>query len=286
MEASLLQEPISHRPLPRLETAYDWWMREQRHGQQAVRDPSSAAWHFGRGHTSLAFLDAALRRQVDSATTTLPVIDLRGNIGKTWTLVTMAARFVMVTRPSLFRNDLDAVGDDDNEDQLPQVIVLDSNQDVTVAKLAYVVRSMLLRQPVSPNPQRYESDMESCLSRIHVATVDDLAEWVAILESIRCRLSSEDQPTLLLWDGFLGEAGEESTRAEAIRQLTRLQQECAVLVLLVPGTTRKHEYDKLVTHRVRLESLPPNGDRHGPKFQATVCGTTIPFSISLAGILS
>jgi hypothetical protein len=289
------------------ENAHDWLQRSRRKRAlaQVPTDPSSAAWAFVRpsssaGGSNLAFLDTALRRQ--TATDQLPVIDVRGDCCKTWTVVTLASRFAVATRPSQFESTVQTTTtttttttiDNDPPASLPQVIVLDSTHDVTTAKLAYTVRSNLLRQSGSSSPADFQRDTESCLARIHLATADDVSGWVSLLEALRSKLApvSSEYPTLVLWDGFLSEPHDEAGRMEVIRQLARLVQECSVL--LVTTTNRmQHDWDKFVTHRIKLDrnhaavvsgAVGPNGQQH--EYMATVHGSRIPFSVSLAGILS
>jgi hypothetical protein len=273
-------------PSSRTETAYEWLQRSRRKRALAEvpHDPSSAAWAFVRassssGGSNISFLDAVLRRQT---TDQLPVIDVRGDCCKTWTVVSLASRFAVATRSSQFQTP--SVED---ATSIPQVIVLDSTHDVTTSKLAYAVRSNLLRQSGSSNPGDFQKDAEECLARIHVATVDNISGWVSLLEALRCKLSpmSSEHPTLVLWDGFLSEPHNEASRMEVIRQLARLVQECSVLLLTTSSGNRKHEWDKFVTHRVRLDRNH-SASVDGHEFLATVHGSRIPFSLSLAGILS
>jgi hypothetical protein len=272
----------------RTETAYEWLQRSRRKRALAEvpHDPSSAAWAFvrassssGSGGSNISFLDAVLRRQT---TEQLPVIDVRGDCCKTWTVVSLASRFAVATRSSQFQTPLV-----EDVTSIPQVIVLDSTHDVTTSKLAYAVRSNLLRQSGSSNPGDFQKDTDECLARIHVATVDNISGWVSLLEALRCKLSpmSSEHPTLVLWDGFLSEPHNEASRMEVIRQLARLVQECSVLLLTTSSGNRKFEWDKFVTHRIKLDrNHAASVDGH--EFLATVHGSRIPFSLSLAGILS
>lgn len=290
-EAKQQAEPKTH-PLtvrsvtvlmPLVETAQAWFQRSCRKRALAgiPKDSSSAAWAFFRsGGTGIAFLDTLLRRQGGSDQ--LPIIDIRGDFGKTWTVVSLAARFVVATRPSQFPT---AVGD---HSSLPQVIVMDTTHDVTTSKVALSVRSTLLRQFGSAVEDSFEMDMISCLGRIHVATADDAFGWVPILETLRYKLAplSAEGPTLILWDGFLSDAEhDEANRMEIIRQLGRLVEDCSVvLVTASTGYRHKHEWNKYVTHHIRLDRNESNGTGH--EFLATIHGSQIPFSLSAAGILS
>ena len=82
----------------------------------------------------------------------------------------------------------------------------------------------------------------------------------------------------MLWDGFLcePEARHEAMRMEVIRQIERLLLECSVLWITTASNERfRWDWDRFVTHRIRLEDG-----------LATVCGSQIPYQVSMAGILS
>jgi len=254
------------------------------------------------GGTGISFVDAALRRQLPD---TLPIVEIRGDYGKTWTLVSLAARFVAATRPSQFPATTMAAPDENIA--VPQVIVIDSTWDITPAKLAYTVRSTLLRQMASSLSTTADEeslllrDMQDCLSRIHVATASHTSEWVPILELIRQELAptASDHPTLVLWDGFLLDGGSnnninnsnnslnhEAGRMEIIRQLARLVEECSVVLVTTTSSNRKSfEWEKYITHRIKLQrNISARNEGH--EYIATVQGAQIPFSITLSGILS
>lgn len=310
---------------PWTETAYDWMLRCRRRGsgELAPKGPSSAAWSFvsparnnhscDSSGTGIAFIDAALCKNVTPNSslenrTKIPVIDIRGDYGKTWTLISLAARFVVATCQSQF-SEISGARDDENQSffgrslgQLPQVIVLDSKYDFTIPKLSYAVRSTLLRKLGVLNhdneanlKRRFERDIENCLSRIHIATSsNDVGGWIPILESIRFQLLplASDHPTLILWDGFLGEpAGGDAMKMEVVRLLELLLRECSVLLVITSGSRyRKRDFERFVTHKIRLDrrdvkSAPANQcNRHA--FSASVYSEQIPFSISLGGIVT
>jgi hypothetical protein len=282
------------------ETAWEWLQRSNRERASAEtpkNDPSSAAWAFIRsGSSGIAPIDAAWSKVSNnnnggsssgSNKNGLPVVSLEGMVGKTWMLISLAARFVVATTNSKFppasaTQQQSQSQSSTSPPSLPQVVILDSTYDVTTSKIANVVRSTLLRQP-GIEESAIDKDLECCLSRIHVATVDDMAGWVPVLEALRCELknTTADHPTLVLWDGFLQDVGDESGQMEVIRQLTRLLQDCSVALV----TTARHNrtldsYQRLVSHRIRLERYS------GKDCVAIVHGARIPFSLSLGGILS
>ncbi|GAX22832.1 hypothetical protein FisN_24Lh116 [Fistulifera solaris] len=263
------------------ETAYDWFQRSKRKRAQdeIPKDPSSAAWSFFRSGSGISFMDAAFRRHT---TDTLPVIHLMGDVAKTWTLLSLAARFVVQTRPSQFTFTTTSA------DILPQVLWLDSHQEVIASQLAHVVRSTLLRHMntamADVNDERQLAhDLQDCCERIHVARVatDD---WVPLLECWRHQLavSASDYPTLILWDGFL-EHDDDVARTEIVRQLSRLLEQCSVVLVTASSSQRNFEWDRFITQRVRLQRNAVTG---GHEYLATVQALQIPFSISASGILS
>ena len=252
----------------------------------------------------MAFVDEALRHrspkqdQQDGRRQRFPVLDIRGDAGcgKTWTVITLAARFVAATVPSHFKQPKDH-----NRSVVvaPRVVVLDSMYDITATKLAYAVRSALLLKPDGPSDEeQLQRDAECCCRRIHVATASRTTDWVAALESIRNELVQAaaslppDQqlpPTLLLWDGFLDEPTNEAERTEVMRQLARILHDCPVMfVSTASPSARRYEWEKHVTHRVRLrrDQQASSVASSQQRFVATVLGNRIPYSVSLAGILS
>ncbi|CAJ1942332.1 unnamed protein product [Cylindrotheca closterium] len=346
------------------ETALDWYRRSQRQraAAQIPTDPSSAASAFVRGASGFAPLDAAWRTPSSSSSLSsfhpatqhvqhsanhgyvhnYPVVILEGSIGKTWSLLSLAARFVVVTRASRFdKNDANEdVNEDVNEDQVmeeaetptsptstktsnnnsksssssssqqPQVILLDSNWDLTISKLAYMVRSTLLREPSfhAVTEETLEGHVEGCLRRIHLATVDEVQDaWVPILECLRCKLkddtttTNQQHPTLLLWDGFYtnnnnnnNDDDDASKQPEIRRQVLRLLHDCSI-TMVATGRGSSHHLDwlrdnhKRDLHRVQLEKQHPQkmgGSSNKEDCYAIVNGTKMPFSISLGGVLS
>ena len=353
-----------------VETAYEWFQRSQRAriAQSVVPppDPSAAAWAFCRPSTAaavassntsgtgIAFVDAALRSNAlhlqhpqQQQPQSLPVVDLRGatDTGKTWTVVSLAARFVVATRLSQFlletqrkrqrqSSTMMALVDREVESMRPQVIIFDSQYNVTLPKLVYAVRSLLLlrlsgneaaattapttqqenEEVRQENAMHFEQDMKDCLSRIQIvhSPQGDLTGWVPILETTRVQLAptAADHPTLILWDGFLSEpdASNEGARMEVIRQVERLLLDCSVLLITTTTTTtitsapesashsstvrsnstghNRREWERFITQRIRLDRTSTNTTAHNHEYLASVHGAQVPFSISMAGILS
>ncbi len=147
----------------------------------AATDPSTAAWRFLRyGRSGIAPIDIAWKRSHHTATSSMffpPVTVLEGpkDVGKTWMLLTLAARFVVATRASRFQNcdndndkreneinpmdkrrkgdpnskndEADENGSNDGNIQgQPKVLLLDSTYDLSLPQLANIVRLTLLRE--------------------------------------------------------------------------------------------------------------------------------------------
>jgi hypothetical protein len=237
-----------------------------------------------------------------SSSKQLPIMEIRGDCGKTWVLATLAARFVVATRPSS-EDDDETI--DTSQARLPQVLFVDATLDATIEKVAHVVRSTLLKQTV--HTQGFDNQLEQCLSRIHMVSLTNVAsDILPLLEAWQQSLESfvgDEYPTLLLWDGFLDECHDDPARTEVVRQVTRLVQECCVIVVATISSSRSNsmgvtpEWDKLVTHRIRLErqqqqrsdqpvAAAGSTGTGAHDYVAIVHGSSIPFSISSAGILS
>ena len=281
---------------PTVETALEWWKRCNRN-QVVVEDapshdPSSAAWSFVRGNSGIAPIDAAWKRNNNCLTlgSSPDVISIDGKVGKTWMLISLAARFVVDTRASKYPS-LSTSQFESQVDRLPFVVILDSMYDVTPAKVREVVHSTLLRQPALDGDE-VENELKCCLDRIHVASVtDDILEWVPVLEELRLELkynqrcANNEHPTLVLWDGFLTEpASNEHGKMEVVRQLARLIQECSVALVTSGGASAKsHNWrSQHKTHHLHLKRY------NGKDCLAEITGMRAPFHFSLSsgGILS
>ena len=159
-------------------------------GIHGAADPTTAAWRLLRfGKSGIAPIDAAWKRSRDGRLEPgrnqarpmflPPVTVLEGpkDVGKTWMLLTLAARFVVATRASRFKNywhsddgeergtnatnkrrklypnrnsnkdetDEDGSSNGRKEDQ-PKVLLLDSTYDFSLPQLTNLVRLTLLRE--------------------------------------------------------------------------------------------------------------------------------------------
>jgi hypothetical protein len=283
--------------------AADEWLqrcRRQLYQSSAPIDPSSAAWAFvqwkedsvisssGGYGTGISFIDLILQKHHEQPQTKIPIIDILGEAqsGKTWTLLSVAARFVVATCPSAFASTSKITTA--TSGSLPQVVIFDSNYNITASKLAYTVRATLLLQYGNApfNSDQFQKDMEFCLARIHIAVASDMLAWVPILETLRYKLMSmTEHPTLLLWDDFLSPPSDNVARTEVIRQLTRLLQDCCVFLITTSSKYRRYEWAKLVTHRIRLERVASNSRNEVDTYIATVNKDHVPYSLSLGGVL-
>jgi hypothetical protein len=353
-----------------VETALEWFDRcellrrqERQIPDEPPASPKAAAWAFFRGSTSIhggtgnPFVDEALQRQLQwKQLPLLEIKDRRGSsrTGKTHSLVSLAAKFVVSTRASLFphaaaSNAPRMLAQAVHKPQLPQVIMLDSQLDITFLRLAHAVSSQLMLHPALPSEDpgastndndnamatttinhqliETERDMEDCLSRIHIARVDDDREWIPILEALRHELGKpndhngniswdilvggdeereDDFPTLLLWDGFLGNTGlNRGLEKEISRQLALLLQECCIGFICTTTESRHVQVRDLLqdkngtgavqrTHHqpkpyvARTIVLEKDQRQESPRgFLATVVegNQKIPYSLSSAGVL-
>jgi hypothetical protein len=255
--------------LPKVETAWDWLQRVKKEKAAPPNDPHSAAWAFCRGATGIAFVDAALKQNE------IPTIDIRGSAScKTLTVISLASRFVVDTRASRYPQLQSQM---QGEDPAPQVFLLDSQQDISMARLLYAVRTTLLRRHTNNDKVSFEDDLEDCLRRIHLVTSSDgFLGWVPVLEALRHRLRSFDAPTLVLWDGFLTEpeASNEISRTLIIRLVQKILTDCTVLWITTTHR-RRYQWERHVSQKIHLE-----------EGVASVLRTRIPFQLSISGVLS
>ncbi|GKZ00090.1 hypothetical protein MPSEU_000962400 [Mayamaea pseudoterrestris] len=302
------------------ETALQWIQRTKRRRfiSGEINDPDAAAWaFFSRKETGISFVNAALHAKQQGAESVLtanegtfsnnmhataasnafifdqlPVIEIRGSCAATWTLLTLAARFVVDTRPSRFISAAAAAAaiSANKHEKLPQVIFMDSTYEYSIAQLTNVVRSTLLKQQThqSVEEEQLAHDLRECLSRIHLASLTESYEAVALLELFRTALapSQFNHPTLVLWDGFLDTINNQPSRMDVVRQTSRLLRDCSVVFASASRLSRsQHDWDKYVTHRMKLDRNP---SEEGHEYLASVHDGSIkiPFSVSLAGILS
>lgn len=277
--------------LPPSETALDWFQRStKRRRKRPPTNPAEAATRFLQGTSGISYVDAVWKQQDEENWMERKlrncILLLEGNAGKTWTLRSLAARFVVTTRPSRFKG---------NPGALPYVVVLDSLFDwvgsTHTSLISNVVRSTLMRQQTEPLE---EDVLLEALNRIHIASADDALDWVAILEVLRYQfLKNEDTPILLIWDGFLEEPGSSSTVSnETVRQLARLLEDCSHVTLVLAMNASSNQWMSALTssndipvRRISLER------RNGKDCLATVPAhghlpsQSFPFSLSLSGIL-
>ena len=327
-------------PPPPVETALQWFQRCQRaliqereHTTTSPQDPASAALSFLRGNSGIAYVDEAWKRisrqrllspagmsQTNSHSSqsssrhfhqqqhNSSVVVLEGSVGKTWTLLSLAARYVVATRASRFANEnsddnnpFPMTMDEEDVSQQPQVILLDSSFDITPRILRHVVRSTLLRQQSNISEDMVDLELQFCLQRIHVITVDTISDWVPVLELLQYSIRDQKSlphPTLLLWDGLLSANSSRTTTSnstaankEVDRQLVRLLHHCQEKVAVVLTKTCS-------SHQKRSQYRSPSWEcerqaqkvvlerRNGKDCVATIHNKRLPFSLSLAGILS
>jgi hypothetical protein len=228
-----------------IETAWNWFQRSQKSKIIIPKDPTTAAQAFMKGHvsTGIPFIDRAL--QTSTNTSQAPFLELLGpvynhtnktNKNKTttmtidtstcscspasWTLISLAARFVVATRPSKYQtwttthtvtwNVVEEDGGDDDHDDdeyhhqqprrqqqqsslplAPNVILIDSFHSIDIHDLVSAVRGLLLLDSVED--ESLDMELEDCLARIHILFLSDTIPIVAGLEALRCKFLPSQQ---------------------------------------------------------------------------------------------
>ena len=316
------------------ETAFAWWQRSRRRRKIVQpKNPSAAARAFVQQPT-LGFLhvNTARRRQPSNARSNkrrrgnpqLPLVELSGPTAKTITLLTLAAQFVVKTRPSRFPNTTsndsnNAHRNNDDKVLLPHVFILDAHWEISASMIHKLIRAQLLcdyDNMATDNPatgtntqeqgdeptddvERLMTDCESCAHRVHVAQADEnnSAGWLPILESLKAHLAqaSLSHPTLVLWDGLMGgstplqnSSVNTNSSTEIQRSLLRLLREYDVMLVYTttnPLTRKKSEWDERVTNRVRFDYATAGLLPHTFVAQSEHDkNNPTPFSISTAGV--
>jgi hypothetical protein len=270
------------------ETALDWLERSQKVDADAAvpKDPTSAAWAFVRARepygSGISFLDVVMKKKAEH----LPIVELRGGtgVGKTWTLITVVARFIVSTRATRFQS---------SSDDLPQVVFMDSLQNIKMQHIMSAVRTELLRDvgdAMVNDEESFQLELQSALRRIILIFGEGVNTWVPTLESLRHALVGKPFPTLVLWDGFLSDVHDERGKMEVIRQVNRLTKDTSVQLITTEASNRYYAaWEKHVGHRIRLERLEAidTADQH--EFIATTSSQPaeqLAYTITRGGILT
>ena len=262
-----------------IETALDWLQRSQNAMKIVPTDAVTAAQAFvnGDASTGIAFMDEALKTNQQKSKPA--ILELSGKAGTSWTLISLAARFVVATRPSKFRQSPQPT-------DLPKIVMIDSLHSICIQDLVSAVRGTLL---LDGEIDAIDSDLEQCLTRIHLIFVSDTTPTVAALEALRCKFltTNEDVPNLLLWDSFLTTIPDKNGKQEIVRQLMRLWRETNVMVVTSSHRGYSGLDDKYVTCRIRLEAVESTEQKQH-EHKATLVGSNqqVAFTIGTAGILS
>ena len=250
------------------ETAGEWLVRSRKRKARPTRptNPEEAAEAFFEPHqhgtdaTGIPFLNEALLLIPPGGHR---VVELEGSpgTGKTWTLLTLAAKFAAKTRKGRFSGRSEQLSDVDrphkspqrNEHQQkghcqPRVVLVDGVNGVHLPNLVSAVRTALLRNERLDSGFELDVELKDCLERIHIIRPEGADGIVPMVESLRCQLpEAEAFPTLCLWDGFAPSASttfqshgdpNDVARGEVIRQVLRLlKQRNVVLVTTFVSST-------------------------------------------------
>jgi hypothetical protein len=291
-------EEMEHHDTPPFwtESALDWFQRcaTTHHVRVEPQDPVSAARSFVLGETTgVAFLDEALASSsgTKGESSSGSMLEISGSPSHmaTETLLSLAARFVVATRPSKFG--LNSIA---TAAASPQVVLIDSLHNVSIERLVSMVRGMLLLDTSTSttattadvDPALLDSELEDCLTRIHIVLVHDTTTAVAALEALKQHGSNS---SMLLWDGFLSTSPDATARMEVLRQLGRLWRERSTtgsesFILIALASNRPRLENKHVTRRIRL--LEQQGNASEQRYRATVGSKLFDFTIGAAGVLS
>jgi hypothetical protein len=309
------------------ETAYAWWQRAR--AQQpmlAPTHPAAAARAFGQQLASGGWggdrpTTTSSRRRRRRATGQ-PLVQVTGPVvATTATLVTLAVRYVVQTRPSLFDGQRSTTTGSTNAAMLPQVFLMDASWEISMPQIRRILRATLLRDydavavdgVASPPPPaaddhdvRLARDTECCLSRIHMAHADAVDTLPLVASSLATHVAthSRSHPTLVLWNTTAHEDDydpqEPAARREVQRQFLRLADQYEFLLVVAvatfwgpstwppPQATRpKGVWDDRVTQRIRLAAAPP-GAAHA--YTAQTSGSSgetaavLPVSLTAVGV--
>jgi len=289
------------------ESALDWFDRcdDAQRTRIEPTDPISAAHSFVEGETTgLAFLDEALiaaapasAKKKKSSANASSIVEITGSdsVTTTGTLLSLAARFVVATRPSKFPA---STSSSPIIVPPPQVVLIDSLHNISIERLVSMVRGTLLLDSAATtgndttdvDPSAIDLEINDCLSRIHLVFVHDTTTTVAALEALKCcrddddTSSTKNAATLLLWDGFLSSLPDATARMEVLRQLGRLWREKKSMLLIALFSNRPRLENKHVTSRVRLERASGNDEK--VKYAAMVGTKRFDFTMGTAGVLS
>jgi hypothetical protein len=310
------------------ETAYAWWQRAR--AQQpmlAPTHPAAAARAFGQQLATGGWggdcptTSSRRRRRLPVGQ---PLVQVTGPVvATTATLVTLAVRYVVQTRPSLFDGQRSTTTGSTSAAMLPQVFLMDASWEISVPQIRRILRATLLRDydaaavdgaasPPPPDDQadhdvRLARDTECCLSRIHMAHADAVDTLPLVASSLATHVAthSRSHPTLVLWNTTANEdeddPQEPAARREVQRQFLRLADQYEFLLVVAVATfsgpsstwpplqaTRpKGVWDDRVTQRIRLAAAPP-GAAHA--YTAQTFGSSgetpavLPVSLTAVGV--
>jgi hypothetical protein len=274
------------------ETAWDWWQRTRR-----INDPASAArafarypgwpfwrkWAHSRIQTSIPLVELSCPgdRAATSTATTSVMVPL---------VVSMAAQFVVDTRPSLFDSTIPSPSSAPSSPAiLPQVVLFDAKWEISPAQLEQQVRSMLLadydrramasasnktrssgNDATAPITQmtndsaQLEADCASCIARLQLAHADEDNDhgWLPLVVT-SLQAVTKVHPTVVLWHGWQRHNKMDTERAllqVLSNSIAPLQQNHLFMfvytTMAASSTTASRDWQDRVTHRVRLK--PPS----------------------------
>lgn len=305
--------------LPRIESARSWLDRSRHFVAKALEEldgsPRSVAHAFLCRHrptsttpsgTGVAFVDCMLSIKNERRDSVIFEIAGRPDTGKTWTLLVLAASYLVQTA-SAHPNRIDG----GNSTLWPPVIILDAECGIHMPHLIHALQSaILLRNSPSEDVQSaLQQEIAFHLGRVHWVPLPTKEDIPLLLEVMRPALLSKsvfDAPPMLIIDAVNSfessdkiqpDLGVPSTH-EVMRQLDRLLQACQrdIIIfasrIITSNASSNNTTDlwkrRFVTHTVTLERR--NDTTFGTEFVAifpsTVKQSPLPFRIESGRILT
>jgi hypothetical protein len=307
---------------PRIESARSWLDRSRHFVAKAIEEldgsPRSVAHAFlcrrrltstTRSGTGVAFVDCMLSIKNEHRSNVIFEIAGRPETGKTWTLLVLAASYLVQTATRPNRNG------GENSDVWPPVIILDAECGMHMPHLINALQSAILvvqRLPSSEDHGHVQSAIQQeiafHLGRVHWVPLTTKEEIPLLFEVMRPALLSKsafDAPPMIIIDAINSfessdkiqpDLGVPSTH-EVMRQLDRLLQACQQDIIIfasriitsnASSTTTDLWKRRFVTQTVTLERHNDTTSQNEfvAIFPSTAKHSPLPFRIEFGRIVT